>query len=411
MLVANSSTTEGYNSNWIILSIILFTTFIPSHGKLTILKLIIIFALWLNRLSYKLQDPRIISYRKKCQNIIFLWFVSIFLAAIAVVIVETSLNYSVIIHELSRIAYYLFLILLCFNISISLKILFYACSIIILIHCGIQYSQYRSLGIVDDFITQYYLSGDEENAHYLMARVIEGNSFRSGSIFLNPNVYVCYPYLSLAVFLQYYRTTKGFLPLIMIGVAFISIILTGSRMGMGAFIFILGWYLWYSSKNRTSKNNNSHKGFLIIMGLVIFALLYYENLSNSIQETRAFTFENAYEGSGATKWDGLLGYLKISYPLEWLFGSLGANRLAIPIDMEFGYIFAWFGIIGLIWYIKLIKLIYDYHRRDFPIISTIAAFSISLTAIGASSVLNMSVFPYICLISFTNIFVNKKQIY
>lgn len=395
------SASNTQKSNWIVLAIILATTFIPSGGSLGLIKLGIIVLLCCLRAKKRLNDRYAVNGRKKCQRIILLWFASIFLAAITVILTEGKVNFSTIEHELSRVLYYLCVIILCFNMTISLKHLFYACSIIILIHCLIQVTQYFSLGTFDQYIRQYYLNGDENNQHYLMSKQLYGEAFRSGSIFINPNVYVCYPYLSLGVYLQYYRRTKGYLPLIMVGVAFISIVLTGSRMGLATFALIIIWFIWYSSKHRSGVQ--SYKGYLVIAGIIVLIIFNFNTVIDFAEGMRAFNLDSAYEGSGSVKFAGLLGYIKISNPLEWVFGSLGADRLAIPIDMELGYIFSWFGIFGLYWYVKLIRLVYVYHKTDYRIISSISAFSIILTAIGASSVLNMSVFPYICVIAFTNI--------
>lgn len=404
-----SISTNNQKSDKIILLIILFTTFLPSYGKFGIIKIILIFVLWSFKTAQGIVDERIMSYRKKSRGIILLWFISIFLAAFAVFIMEGAVNYSRIVHELSRLFYYIFLIDLSFKISISLKFLFYACSVIIIIHLGIQWAQSRSIAFVDDFIMNNYLGGDEISvSHYLDAKYnseVAGIMARTGSIFVNPNVYVCYPYLSLGVFLEYFRRNKGNFPLFMIIAAFVSVIYTGSRMGMGSFLLILIWYLWYSKKFKSNipAGALSIKWFLIIIALIFFVILYFQNIIDWINNTRAFSLDKAYESSGEIKLYGLLGYLKISYPLEWLFGSLGSDRLNIPIDMEWGYIYAWFGILGLIWYLKLIKLIYDYHKKQYRIISTVSALAVILTAIGASSVLNMSVFPFICAIAFTNL--------
>lgn len=397
-------------TNWVTLAIILFTTFIPSSGSMGMLKLAIVVLLCLFRLGNQLSNSYIALKRKQSQRIIFLWFVSIFLASIAVIVTEGGLNYATIGHEILRVIYYLCVIVLCFSITISLKQLFYACSIIILIHFSVQLSQYLSLGIFDQYIIQYYLSGDMNNQHYLMSMQLYDGGFRSGSIFINPNVYVCYPYLSLGVFLQYYRLNKGKISLIMIAVAFLSIVLTGSRMGMFTYIFIIAWYFFYASKHIQVDESKKRSGssWAFILGVVILGIFYIDDIMSYSEGMRAFSLESAYETSGSTKFQGLLGYCRLSNPLEWIFGSLGAYRLAIPIDMEWGYIFAWFGIFGFIWYLRLIKLIYCYHRRNYPIISSISAFSIIMTAIGASSVLNMSVFPFICAISFTNILPFKK---
>lgn len=394
-------------TNWFVLLIVLLTTFIPSSGSMGALKMGIIVALCLIRASERNSDPYVTANRSKAQKIILLWFLSIFLAAGAVLLTEYGLDYNLIGHEITRVIYYLALIILCFNITISLKQLFIACSIIIIIHCTIQITQYYKLGIFDEYIIKYYMEKTEgPNWHYLATKQLYGAAFRSGSIFINANVYVCYPYLSLGVFLQYYRRTKGYLPMAMIAVAFYSVILTGSRMGLITCIFILAWFLWYSKKNTAEKQ--SGKSLIVIIGALIVAIVCFDSIAEYSKDMRAFRLDDAYEGSGSTKVEGMLWRISASNPLEWIFGSLGAIRLAIAIDMEWGYIMAWFGLFGLFWYLKLIKLVYTYHRKQYPVISTVSAAAIVLTAMGASSVLNMSVFPYICAISFTNILpINK----
>ena len=388
-------------SNTTILLIIIATTFIPSFGSFALYKLAIVIALYCLMAGKPLSAP-ISRECKAGQHIILLWILSIVLASAIVITTEGSLNFATILHEFSRVIYYLCVIMLCFRINISLKKLFYACSVVILIHTFIQFTQYLSMGIFDNYIIQYYLQGETTNQHYLMSTMAEsGEGFRSGSIFINPNVYVCYPYLSLGVFLEYYRREKDILALAMTAIAFVSVVLTGSRMGMISFLCIIGWFMWYSIRNKSIKRSNN--GFIIILVALIAVFFFWNKITSMAQGMRAFNLDSAYEGSGSIKLMGLLGYMKISNPLEWIFGSLGADRLAIPIDMEWGYIFAWFGIVGLFWYIKLLRLVYKYHKPNFRIISTIASISIILTAMGASSVLNMSVFPYICVFSFSNI--------
>lgn len=90
-------------------------------------------------------------------------------------------------------------------------------------------------------------------------------------------------------------------------------------------------------------------------------------------------------------------------PLYWVFGSLGSTRVNVPIDMEFGYVFAWFGIIGYYWYFKFIRLIYRKNKSSFPTLCIIMVLAILLTAFGASSILNMNVFPFIAVLAFVNL--------
>ena len=294
------------------------------------------------------------------------------------------------------------MIFLCTRLQVTIKFLFYCCSIILGIHFVIQVTQYLHLGTFNHFIEQYYLSNNVDNIHYQFA-IKSYYTFRSGSIFINPNVYVCYPYLSLAIFLDYNRRVKSILPLIMIIVAFLSIVLTGSRMGLMAFMIIIGWYSFFRPKNLTSNNKQKGKTAIFVLAIILVLIFNWNKVISFADGMRAFNLDDAYAGSGSTKLNGFIYYLSHTNPLYWLTGSLGSNSLNIQIDMEMGYIFAWFGIIGIIWYVKLLKMVYHNNGSEFKVISTIATLSILLTAIGASSVLNMSVFPYICAISLTTI--------
>ena len=92
-----------------------------------------------------------------------------------------------------------------------------------------------------------------------------------------------------------------------------------------------------------------------------------------------------------------------------MFGGFGSTATNIAFDFEYAYIFSWFGIFGYIWYFGLIKRIYNSRNRKYPIINNITVISILLTAMAATSILSMSVFPYIAAISFTKIIDNDER--
>lgn len=384
------------------LLILLATTFLPATDIFNYLKIFIVLILYAISHKNEISDVEV-----KGKKIIGLWLASIAFAMVTVIACEGQFNQSAIVHELARVVYYTFVILLCSRLKISLKFLFYCCVIILSLHFMIQITQYFRLGIFDSFIETYYLSGNKDNIHYQLA-IQQYYAFRSGSIFINPNVYVCYPYISLGVFLEYNRRTKSILPLIMILVAFLSIVLTGSRMGLGAFLIIIGWYILFRPKQTKRITRGNIKSAIFVLALIISLIFRWDSLTSSFGDMRSFSLDEAYSGSGATKIQGFVTYLSLANPLYWISGSLGSNNLNIQIDMEFGYVFAWFGILGIIWYAKLVKMIY-LNNREFNVLSTIAFLSILLTGFGASSVLNMSVFPYICSIALTTL-VDKNKL-
>lgn len=385
------------------LLILLATTFLPVSERFNLIKLLTIFLL-----CFYVPKPKYRTwFDKEGKGIIALWLISAIIASLGVLFVEGIFNQSWTFHEFSRILYYGLVMFLCSRIQIDLRFLFFCCCIVLGIHFTIQLTQYLKLGTFNHLIETYYISEEDIGKSHYQQAVSPYYSFRSGSIFINPNVYVCYPYLTLAVILEYYRQTRQLWPLLMIVVAFLSVVFTGSRMGMLAFIIITIWFFKFIGRNKRKRKTNNIGTFIFILALVIVGIFFGEELINSMDDFRAFELESAYQSSGETKVSGFLIYLQYCNPFYWLTGSLGSKALNIQIDMEFGYIIAWFGILGIIWYSRLIKGIYRNNLQQFRVLSTIATLGILVTAIGASSVLNMSVFPYICAIALTNLSFKK----
>lgn len=376
------------------LIILLLTTFFPANGTFNILRILIVIALFFITKETPKNDV-LLRYRNL---IIILWFVSIIVAMAAVFFVEGDYNQTTLLHEIERLVFYTLLLFLCPRIRTTLSMLFWCCVGIIGIHFFIQVTQYLHLGTFDDFIRTYYVPDGEFHAHFSLAFSEEG--FRSGSIFLNPNVYVCYPYLSLGVFLEYFKRTRSSFVIVAILISFLSILLSGSRMGMVAYLSILLWFIFFRG------NNNQYQNPLFYLGLLIFfivILFFINDIGSFMNNQRSFSFESAFEGSGGAKRNLFSLYLESSPPIYWITGSLGSLLYVYQIDMEIGYIFAWFGLLGVVWYYLLLKTIYKYNQPKFKIIGTVAIIAILATAMGASSILNLSVFPFICALTLSRI--------
>lgn len=371
--------------NTLILLIILLTTFFPSTTIFNFLKMVIASVL----LIFNLNKSHLYI-----DKIFFLWAINIILATFVVGLFENTFAVNKLIHEFVRIIYYAVLVSLCCNIKFSLKDLYIGCTFIILVHFTIQLTQYLKLGIFDNFIETYYLAGNADNIHYVQSQST-AYAFRSGSIFINPNVYVCYPYLSTGVFLQYYKNHGSIFSLIMVIVSFFSVVLTGSRMGMVAMLCIIFIFLFFN------KGLSDTKVQLLLIGILVVVLFNIKDVIKMMGDLRAFNLgEEAYSGSLSIKLGGLKGYLRNANPVYWLFGGFGSKYTNVAFDFEYAYIFAWFGVFGCYWYLILIKKIYNSRNKMYPIINNITVVSVLLTAMAATSILNMSVFPYIAVISF-----------
>lgn len=375
---------DSRNDNLIIITIVL-TTFLPSTMIFHAIRMTLIGLCFLKK-------------GRAVESIFAVWIFNIALAILAVILVEHSLLTSNIVHEFVRVLFYALIVEVCLNTQVELHILYKTAIIVLGIHFVIQMTQFMGLNIFDPFIINYYLAGDSNNIHYIQT-VSKDYAFRSGSIFINPNVYVCYPSLCTGVFLQYYKLKKSIFSLIMIIVAFISVILTGSRMGLITFATII---VLFSLKNiRFSTRITKEKVFAFIIIIVIIA--NWKVFSSYVDSMRAFNLEEAYDGSLSTKFSGIISYFSISNPLYWITGSLGSPRCTFAIDMEYGYIFAWYGVIGLYWFIRLLKRIYLNKKYLQPCIASSTILTILLTDFAASTILNMSVFPYISVLALTQV--------
>lgn len=373
---------ESTVNTFVVLALVA-TTFLPSTMSFHILRLGLVGFIFLVK-------------RGTVDRIFGIWIMNIFLAALSVLLIEHSILTSKLIHEFTRVAFYALVVGVCRQTRVSLKTIYKVCVIVLAVHFAIQYTQFTGENTFNSFIINHYLAGDAGNIHFLQA-VSSDYAFRSGSIFINPNVYVCYPSLCAGVFLEYNKVHDSLLSVIMTCVAFLSVVLTGSRMGLVTIVIIIAWYVL---KNR---RRGITKGKIVIFALVIIVLANWGIISPYINEFRAFELEEAYDGSLGIKMSGIFAYFAISNPLYWITGSLGSPKCTFAIDMEFGYIFAWFGTVGVCWYYKLLKNIYSNKIWVYSTIATACILTILLTDIAASTILNMSVFPFICVITLTEV--------
>lgn len=320
----------------------------------------------------------------------FIWLINTFLALGTVLFVEHQVNSSVALHEFERIIYYFLVIILCSSLKLNISTLVNICRALLIFHFVLQTMQFFKIGNTYEFLYNNYLQDKTVTAHIDMAY---GEGFRSGSIYLNPNVYMVYPPIFLLVFLENTGGKFNIVDYIFMIVSAISVFYTGSRTGLVLFVVIFIVYLYLN------RNNNKISKF-VKFAIPILAIIGYIILLR--QDARMLDIESGMSDSIGVKFSGLSSYLQDGEAGYFLFGSLG-SKMRIPIDMEFGYIFEWWGLFGFIWYFMLIFSFgksyfssYQFLARTMKVIVLVASFSCSI-------ILNMSVFPFLCLIVFTNL--------
>jgi len=334
-------------------------------------------------------DKGVIRFRYN--SYVLIWVINIFLSVIFVFIVDRTINFGRVIHEIERVLFYALLIYCCKHYRVKRSLLSWICKILLIINLTIQLAQYFELFETYDFLRNNYIERGGKTTHLDLA-YSGRSSFRSGAIFINPNVYMLFPIVFLIVFLYDSIKTKSIVPYLWMILSAVSIFLTGSRTGLVLFVAIYAVFIIINRKNMW-------KNLLILVVGLVGLYVIFSVLGGSF-DSRIFDLNT--EDSFGIKVQGLFGYLDMSNPVCWIFGSVSSN-IAVHIDMEIGYIIAWFGIIGLYWYFSLIKDLGARATEGNKFFYRAIQILVLVNSVSSSAILNMSFFPFLCLMAFTTI--------
>ena len=336
------------------------------------------------------------SIPDKLMKIYIMMGVSVLLAVVSVYLTEGGLQTGILIHEVQRLMFYMLLLSVVYDYELPFRFIYVLCIVTLLIHLTIQLLQYNGVTAVNDFIREYYLDPASSDTHLMLAEQT-GTSFRSGSIYMNPNVYMVIPSTVLGVILQANILKSSVINYIWMFLCLVSLVLTGSRATVIIAAAVVLLYLFIDRKSGMLK-------WVIVGGCALLVFFNYEIL---MENFRVFHVEDGIESSVEIKLDGLLAYLEYADPAYFLTGSI-SSRLYIHIDAEWGYIFKYYGILGIAWYVKLLLLIRR-NRDTVPLMSVSSLIVIALIAMTASVVLCMPVFSFFALIAFSRITVKKAK--
>lgn len=318
--------------------------------------------------------------------------ISLIVPPVTVLLIEGNLaNFGAWSHEFQRLLFYIVLIVAVYEYKVSFKFLYWMCIVTLLLHTTIQTMLWFEVEEVYDFIKDVY-AGGQDNIHLeLVLGGRENSDFRSGSIYLNPNVYMVIPLSVLCVILQANQLKASLINYAFMLVALFSLLLTGSRTTLIVAVILIAVYIL----------RNKDVSLLWKIGvLTAFAVAIFV-IPQLLGEFRVFDLENGIKNSAGIKIGGLIGYFHIANPLYFLTGSL-SSKILVPIDAEWGYIFAFFGISGIIWYISYIRLMCR-NKDTLPFMTNAVRIVLCLVAMTASVVLCMPVFSFFCLLSLTKI--------
>lgn len=365
----------------------LFTLF-PLSGVWNIVRLCVSIML-----AFPLVHRGVVSIDRRLKRVYMPMIVSLVLPVIAVIACEHNLNITGVIHELERLLFYVLLIYLCWNTIVDYKYLYAIATLFFIVHFIIQILQYFQFEPIFDFIEKVYLESGDSGVHLSLAKRSTLLNFRSGSIFMNPNVYMVIPCTYLCLIFQKILNKRSLYDYLLLICTALSLLLTGSRTTIVVFFVITLIYL----------NANKRLGrikwiiFFPILLIVVW-IIFFSSLSESY---RAFDVAAGLNDSLGTKLKLLAKYYNNNNPVYLLFGSLGSPN-SQSVDFEWGYVYSFFGILGLVWYTRFLKL-FSRNETNYPFLCKSLLLVVIMIGITATVLLCMPIFPYVCIIAFPNI--------
>ncbi len=379
-----AETGENKRYNYVPVLIIALLTLIPLTTLGNLLRLGIAGVLFL------FKDRSNSKMHRKMPPMFLAMITGIFLSCIAVTLVEGSANFSVTMHELQRFAFYILLIMVVYDYKVPFKFVYWICIAILIFNFIIQLLQFNDVEWVNDFIRQNYLVGSD--THLNLATTKYGTSnFRSGSIYMNPNVYMVIPCSVLCVILQANIKKPSIINYLFAVICIWSLLLTGSRT---TFIVAVAIVLVYFILD---KSIGKIKWAILALG----AILLIMNMDNLQENYRVFEVSGGMESSVGHKLSGLSAYFKNANPIYFITGSLSSS-FSPMIDAEWGYVFTYFGVLGLYWYVNFIQLL-GRNKDTVPFLAVSLRIVICLIACTATIVLCMPVFSFFCLVGLVEI--------
>lgn len=319
--------------------------------------------------------------------------------ALIVLLLERGVNMPLVAHEIMRMVFCAFIIMTVSRFHVSFRCLYICCIAALIPNLIIQILQYNGVESSFTFVKNNYVDSSmmDEWTHLELAR-IEGGGFRSGSIFLNPNVYMVIPLLSTVIFCKADSRSPNIINYLLIGCSIASCLLTGSRTATVVLAVILGIYLFRYSSGISR--------FVFAVGLAAAVIFFGSSL---LSGARSLTFSEESSDSLEVKIRSFYYYWVSTseYPAYWITGSLG-SRVAAGADSEFGHIYTWFGPFGLFWYVHYIRAIYK-RNREITFYSKPIAYVSLLVAITASLLLCMPIYSFVCLVQFASLQISGEE--
>lgn len=324
-------------------------------------------------------------------HIIFLLFITYILF----IYITANVSYENIIKELVRNAYYLLLLIIASNSIVKFDKIYLLAKILLIFNFTVQLFQYFKIFNINKYIMMIY--GSDYRIFLSSTYYSEFTSFRSGSIYGNSNIYSKIAVTVLIIFLQNRIINHKKIDYIYILISILSIFICGSRIG-SILLFIIFIVFFSVIFKKVYK-----KVFSIFVTIIIsFAFILFFNI-RSAKIISIFTSPHFPLGY---KLNLINNYLNSTNFFHLLFGSSPA--LETMFDSEIGYVYGWYGLIGLLLFAFIIISILKKGRNTSNNFFYISFGLILLfNSISGGLLLNIKLFPFIGSIIYVNKFDNE----
>lgn len=345
---------KKFNTNEIIMLCLGVLTLIPNTRSGLKIRVILILLAWLLLIA----TQKMKMFNNSMLGLLAAMILSAGVSCAVGLTYYNAPNQSLVLHEVSRMIVNIMILIAAYKISFSFTALYRVCAFIFAVVFIIQLLQWQFPYQTNDFIRWLYVSPGQEAKHLLLATFRKGgvNGFRAGSIYINPNICAQVIVCCLTVFLLGFKRNKNIRAFGGLVLSFVSLLLCGSRTGFLLSIIIMGLFIVSNVSYKTLKNIILAGGLMIPVGI---AIVLFGNLSNQ----RIFQLSNALSQSLFAKTHIFVEHLESASFLELLAGSLG-RQAQYQVDAEWGYVVTYYGIIGLLWYVQLIVMVYKVREKN-----------------------------------------------
>lgn len=334
---------KEYKSNRFFLTIYFIMLLLPGRGIFYYIRPTFCFLYWIlstRRFGYGYMLNR------KFTVFFAIWFYCLVLGQL--VIVGTT-HSSALTHEFLRVGMYFVTMLPMQHLKLDKKWLVFLSSAFVIFNLVIQVCEFFKVEAVFTFIQSNYLVSNDLR-HLNLARADSLVSFRSGSIFINPNVYTPLALMCIAVIIfaleeniENNKSGNTLLIAMLIASAF-SLLLTGSRtgfLGLAVLVFIF-----------SLKVLNKKPLLIVLIGIVFIAAFIYLSKSGS----RFTSVSDGMDDSFGEKIHEIIRYISEVNPISFICGN--NSNIGSPewgYDFEWGYVLVYTGLVGIYNYLTIHK--------------------------------------------------------